>query len=199
MFLARIDFAWLGMAKSRRSRAKIRRVAASGQFHPPRSLHLEETVMRWFDLPPPARPRACAICATADVEHFLERAAIRLGMSDLDALYSEIAGNADKLAHRFISELISPNFRLPDGQSLSSNLQQIILCQACRPTPNDGDIKGQLLRKDTLVVHLNDCRQIRSDANLIDLQRDPKTTPNRGRSIASRSARPTSTACSTTC
>lgn len=181
MFLARIDFAWLGMAKWRRSRAKIRgALRRRASFIHRGRCAFEETVMRWFDLYHHRRDRAPytpPICATADVEHFLERAAIRLGMSDLDALYGEIAGNAgraDKLAHRFISELISPNFRLPDGQSLSSNLQQIILCQACRPTPNDEDIKGQLLRKDTLVVHLNDCRQIRSDANLIDLQRDPQ-------------------------
>lgn len=179
--LARIDFAWQDLVRSKRARAKIRAalLRRAGFIHEGRRA-FEETLIRQIDLYARRQngaPYVPPAPSNEEINQFLERAALRQGASTVTALYEELDFNPDlaaDLAHRLISERIIPYFRLPGGELLGADPNQIELCRFCRPTPVDDAIIGRLPRNDTLIIHLPGCRQGSPNAKRIELQWVPE-------------------------
>ncbi len=186
--VAKLDFAWQGQVKWERARTNIRAELRrrAGSIHPGRGLFETELIHvidlyrrdadrrrrerggRLYELPLPT---------SADIDHFLDRVALRLRLADRRALYARMETHprlVDELAHRLLAEGIIPALRAPDGRPLQRRVADIALCSACRPTPFDAirAFLGSAYDGDAIVIHCAGCKTISSNAVEISLSWD---------------------------
>ena len=187
-----LDFDWLGKVRGYSSRRKIRtelrRRAAA--VHPGRGRFKDELIHkldvyqhdinRRREDPDAIVP---LIPTTADIDHFLRRSALRLGLATPERLYERLAADerlVGDLAHRLFSEKIIRALRPVGGRGTAGRLADVVLCDHCRPTGNP----IRVLRRsggregDVVVIHRPECNYASPIAPEIGLEWAERDTPD---------------------
>lgn len=187
-----LDFAWQGKARSKSSRRKIRtelrRRAAA--IHPGRGRFKDELIHKLDVYQHDINHRredadtiVSLIPTTADIDHFLRRSALRLGLATPESLYERLAVDerlVGELAHRLFSEKIIRALRPVGGRGAAARLADVVLCDHCRPTRNP----IRVLRRsgghegDVVVIHRPICNYASPIAPEIGLEWAEQDTPD---------------------
>ena len=196
---APLNFDWQGKVrhyKSRRViRAELRYRAANihsgrGKFEA-ELIHLidiyrrdvRERIARKQDEDQDLNAVDALIPASADIEHFLRRSALRLGFGVPQRLYEQMDADdrlVGNLAHRLISEKIIRALRPVDGRTAIRPPSDIRLCASCRPTGNPIRVLRQSDDRegDILLIHRPGCHLISLNAPEIGLEWADQDTPD---------------------
>lgn len=189
---AKLDFAWQEQVRWERARTNIRAELRrrAGYVHPGRGL-FEAELIHLLDLyrRDAARrgedPRAVAppIPSTADIDHFLRRNALRLGLGAPERLYERLATDerlVGDLAHRLLSEKIIRALRPVGGRAAAGRPADVELCAHCRPTRNPIRVLRRASGRegDVVVIHRPGCPFASPIAPEISLEWAEQDTPD---------------------
>lgn len=129
-----------------------------------------------------ARAVTAIIPTTAEINHFLRRAALGAQAGDLQRLHELMAGDehvAERLVRRLISEKITRSLRPTDGGAVGSP-SEIRLCEFCRPIGNPIRVllSNSHAKGDVVTVHRPECRHTPRDAQVNSLEWVEKDKPD---------------------